>query len=48
MAGNRAAVDALLAPPSVKAKAADDWAGEEEHVAAMRAVSSEQWAGSSG
>jgi hypothetical protein len=36
--GNRAAVDALLAPPGAAAKAEPDWAGPEEHWDRMRAV----------
>jgi len=38
VAGNRTSVDALLAPPSDRARAADDWEGEEAHWDAMRAV----------
>ena len=36
--GNRAAVDALLAPPSERARASEDWGGEAAHDAAMRAA----------
>ena len=38
ISGNREAVDALLAPPDERARAADDWRGEEAHWEAMRAV----------